>query len=133
MSALRKDRLFRPTLAHLADVSGITQLEMETHDLFELRRVHDPFSNEHRRAVVVPDSGVTRDAAVFYRSISGNPNFELFSSLPAALSWLDLSATILPGYTSHDTPSSHATDLGRRIEIGLPERVALSLRGPQSH
>jgi hypothetical protein len=131
ISTLRQNNLFRPTLPHLADLSGITKFEFTKQDIYDLHRIHDPFTKDHRAALVV--TGVTRAAAIFFHALSGNPNLGLFSSLPDALSWLNLVAIVLPGYASHEAPSSHAIDPRRRFEIGLPERVDVSLRMPQSH
>jgi hypothetical protein len=124
ISVLRADKRFHPALTHLADLSGITALDMKEQEIYDFRRTHDPFSNENRRAVVVPESGLTHDAVVLYRTISHNPNFELFSSLPAALSWLGLSASVLPGYVSQAAPKSHGIDVGRRTELVLPEWIS---------
>jgi hypothetical protein len=86
ISTLRQNSLFRPTLPHLADLSGISKFEFTRQDIRDLQRSHDPFTNDHRAALVV--TGVTRAAAVLFRALSGTPNLGLFSSLPDALSWL---------------------------------------------
>ena len=127
ISTLRQNSLFRPTLPHLADLSGITKFEFTRQDVFDLQRIHDPFTNDHRAALVV--TGVTRAAAVLFRALSGNPNLGLFSSLPDALSWLDLGASILPGYASQ-TRNSQATNPHRPIELVAPKRDNSSFRWP---
>jgi hypothetical protein len=125
---LRQNSLFRPTLPHLADLSGITKFEFTRRNIFDLQRIHDPFTNDHRSALVV--TGVTRAAAVLFRALSGNPNLGLFSSLPDALSGLDLGATVLPGYASQ-TSNSHAIDSHSPVELAAPKHNDTSFRWPQ--
>ena len=122
ISTLRQNCLFHPTRSHLADLTGITKFDFTQKQIRDLQRVHDPFTNDHRAALVV--TGVTRAAAVLFRTLSGNPNLGLFSTVPEALAWLDLSASILPGYVSHAAANLHAIDRNPRIELVMPRNVS---------
>ncbi len=85
---------FRPHFRQLIDLNRATRIHLHFKELYELKHVHDPFSNESKRAVVAATDasyGVSR----MYQLILNTPYFEVFRSLPQAAQWLEVDLSFL--------------------------------------
>jgi hypothetical protein len=91
---LRHDHDFRPHYSQLADLSTVSNLDLRLEDLSTIRMTYDPFSNQSRRAFVVPDPD-TLEKVKTYQSLLESEHFGVFPSLLDAISWLDLEVTVL--------------------------------------
>jgi hypothetical protein len=93
---LGRDHDFRPDYRQLADLSQVSQLNLNDEDMRSIREIYDPFSSQSRRAFVVSDPGGTLGTVKSYQSIGGGDQFQVFPSLLDAINWLNLGATVLP-------------------------------------
>jgi hypothetical protein len=85
---------FCPDFQQLIDLSEASTCHLYAKDLYQLKHAYDPFSNKGKRAVVAPDAvwfGIGR----MYQLMLNSAQFEVFRSLPEAIAWLGLNATIL--------------------------------------
>jgi len=99
ISTLRQNSLFRPTLPHLEGPVRHSQVRVHTAGHLRPATNSRPIHQRPPGRAGGYRSGLALRPFLF-RALAGNPNLGLFSSLPDALSWLDLGATVLPGYAS---------------------------------
>lgn len=95
-SEIRNHPGFHPDFRQLSDLSLASSMPLRFPDLYHLQQACDPFSNLGKRAVVAPNAvpfGLSR----MYQLIVNNSNFEVFHSLPHALTFLEWDGTLLEG------------------------------------
>ncbi len=108
---LRDHPDFRSEFSQLADLTQVSSLKLGFHDLEAIHRLHDPFSNEGKRAVVAPGAGATFGLARMYQSLVDHVRFEVFQSLLEAVAWLGLDGAVIeaarPTLQSHRSSAWH--------------------------
>lgn len=95
LTTLRKDPDFRPNFRQLINLMQAAKFELDFKDLYGIRQIYDPFSNESQRAVVATQGEAGFDLARMYQAIVDSEHFEVFTSLLEAISWLGLEVTVL--------------------------------------
>jgi hypothetical protein len=132
LTKLRKHPDFRPDFRQLADLSRVLNLDLYFADMDAIHRGYDPFSNEGRRAVVVPDNGATYGLARMYQSLVDSPQFEVFRSMLDAIAWLGLEVTILQAVSKTDLSKLESAQLKEGLVVDLPPDVPKSSRALRS-
>jgi hypothetical protein len=90
---------FRPDFRQFIDLSKASELNLRYQDLNQLAEVHDPFSDDAKRALLGPTTlsfGIGR----MYGTILNRPGFQVFRSQPEALAWLGLNEVELEKATA---------------------------------
>jgi hypothetical protein len=85
---------FNPDFRQLIDLTRVVGLHLHYNDLYQLKHLHDPFSNEGKRAVVA-SADVVYGMSRMYQLILNTPFFEVFRSLADAAQWLELDPSFL--------------------------------------
>lgn len=95
LKELRAHPDFRPDFGQLADLSEVSRLNLSFNDMEAIARLYNPFSNEGKRAMVVPVKGATFGLTRMYQLLVDHEHFEIFQSAHDAIVWLGLGTTIL--------------------------------------
>lgn len=99
---------FRPDFRQLADLSGVSKLNLGFNDMEAIHRLCDPFSNEGKRAVIAPGHGAIFGLARMYQSLIDNENFQVFQTIHEAIVWLGLEvATVNVAIRKADFTANH--------------------------
>jgi hypothetical protein len=93
LKELRDRHDFQPDFSQLTDLTQVSKLNLDFHDMEAIYHSYDPFSHEAKRAVVAPANSATFGLARVYQSLVEPAQFEVFHSLLEAISWLGLEAT----------------------------------------
>lgn len=129
VAELRDDPKFEPGFRQLGDLSHISGVKFGISELQEIYRAHDPFSNEGRRAMVTAGVGHAHDLVCAYQMLVSRSRFGIFRSMEEAVSWLDLSITIIePSAAENPDPQTRLHDEEPLI-LDLPPDVPRSFRG----
>lgn len=86
---------FQPDFRQLVDLTQVSRLDLGFRDMEVIHRMHDPFSNKGKRAVVAPGSGATFGLARMYQLLLDHENFEVFQFARDAVVWLGRDLTVL--------------------------------------
>ena len=127
IATLRKDPGFRPNFRQLINLMGAVKLDLDFKDLYGIRQIYDPFSNESRRAIVAPQGGAGYGLARMYQAIVDSEHMEVFVSLLDAISWLGLEVTVLEAAIQRGRTSS-CIRLETATILDLPPDVPQTFR-----
>ncbi len=95
LTALHQHPDFGRDFCQLVDLSQVSHLDLRFADMDAIHRVHDPFSNKGRRAVLALGSEANFGLARMYQSIVDSAQFKVFRSMLDAVAWLGLEVTIV--------------------------------------
>lgn len=127
-NGLRRNPDFRPDFRQIGDLSHISDFRLDAGSVREIYR-NDPFSNQSKRAIVTPTSGLVFQFARLYQSLVSNSKFEIFQTIPEALAWLALEITLIEPVNCEDIAPNLRTATGEPVMIDLPAEVPRTFRG----
>ena len=122
LAKLREHPDFRPGFSQLADLSLVSVLNLGLNDLEAIHRLHDPFSNQGKRAVVALGSSATFGLARMYQSLVDHVRFEVFQSLLEAVGWLGLDMAIVEAASNKNASSRGKEQTKRRVPASSRNR-----------
>ena len=121
MEKLRSEPDFRSDFHQLADLSGVSKLNLGFNDMEAIHRLCDPFSNQGKRAVIAPGRGAVFGLARMYQSLVDHENFQVFQTIHEAIVWLGLEiATVNVAMRKADSTANHK--LPRKRARGASEK-----------
>ena len=126
---LRRDAKFDPGFRQLGDLSHVSGVRIGIGELQELYRVHDPFSNAVRRAMVTPGFGAAHDLACAYQLLVSRSRFGVFRSVEEALTWLELGLTMIEPSTEYGPALLTRLHDEDPVVLDLPSDVPRTFRG----
>ena len=129
VAELLHDPKFEPGFRQLGDLSHISGVKFGLSELREIFRLHDPFSNEGRRAMVTSGAGHAHDLVCAYQMLVSRSRFGIFRSMEEAVSWLDLGITIIEPSAPEDSHLQTRLHDEEPLILDLPPDVPRSFRG----
>jgi hypothetical protein len=95
LNVLKHHPDFEADFRQLVDLTQVSKLNLGFSDMDVIHRVHDPFSNKGKRAVVAPGSGAIFGLARMYQLMVDHENFEVFQFARDAVVWLGRDLSVL--------------------------------------
>jgi len=78
---------FKPTFSEIADLTRVTEIDLQADDFLKLADKIDPFWPEAKRAFVVR-TAMQNYAARMHRILRSDRNINIFRSVEEALTWI---------------------------------------------